>query len=59
VPEDRRSAAVTMTPPFTDTFRTADGMILHFQRSAQGGITGFDVTTGRVYSLAFRPKKPD
>jgi CubicO group peptidase (beta-lactamase class C family) len=59
VPEDRRSAAVTMTPLFTDTFRAADGMILRFQRTAQGGITGFDVTTGRVYSLAFRPKKPD
>jgi CubicO group peptidase (beta-lactamase class C family) len=53
VPEDRRSAAETMTPLFTDTFRTGDGMILHFRRSAKGGVTGFDASVGRVYSLAF------
>jgi CubicO group peptidase (beta-lactamase class C family) len=57
VPEDRRSAAEPMTPLFADTFRSADGMTIHFRRSAKGEITGFDASVGRVYSLAFRPKK--
>jgi CubicO group peptidase (beta-lactamase class C family) len=59
VPEDRRSAAQILTPLFTDTFRTGDGMIIHFRRDAKGGIIGFDASVGRVYSLAFRPRKSD
>jgi CubicO group peptidase (beta-lactamase class C family) len=57
VPEDRRSAAQTLTPIFADTFRTAGGMIVHFHRGAKGAITGFDASVGRVYSLAFGLKK--
>jgi hypothetical protein len=57
VPEDRRGAAETMAPLFTDTLRTGDGMTIHFRRSAKRGITGFDASVGRVYSLAFRLKK--
>jgi CubicO group peptidase (beta-lactamase class C family) len=57
VPEDRRSAAATMTALFADTFRTDNGMILHFRRSAKGEITGFDASVDRVYSLAFRLRK--
>jgi CubicO group peptidase (beta-lactamase class C family) len=57
VPEDRRSAAQTMTPIFADTFRTAGGMIVHFRRGAKGAVSGFEASVGRVYSLSFVAKK--
>jgi CubicO group peptidase (beta-lactamase class C family) len=57
VPEDRRSAAETMTPLFADTFLTDNGMILHFRRGAKGKVAGFNASVDRVYSLAFRLKK--
>lgn len=61
-PTERRGISMTLSPIFTDTFallNEGDKVVLHLTRDPRGSVTGFELTSARVYALPFHRRGSD